>query len=274
MIINDNLLLYQRSNHFLWTDNYISKNMLTAHLDLDSDAASRNLETIKKTVKWIKAKIPENGRILDLGCGPGLYTTSLARKGYSVTGIDISQNSISYARKRAVEEGLRIDFFCKDYLQEDIGTGYDVVIFIYCDFGALIPSEQKVILNKIYNSLNENGVFIFDVFQSGLCKTKKEKRDWHYMDGGDFWSEKPHLLLEEVKHFSKQKAWGTRTVIIENKETIEYITWDNYYTINMITKFLKENNFQVISFKDNLIAKNEFTSNDVLFIEASKITRR
>lgn len=93
MIVN-NLQLYQRSKSFIWTDKHISKNMLAAHLDLDSDVASRNVSTIKKTVEWISSVSKENAKILDIGCGPGLYSTALSEKGFDVTGIDISSRSI------------------------------------------------------------------------------------------------------------------------------------------------------------------------------------
>lgn len=270
-MVFSNLQMYQRSNNFIWTDEYISKNMLTAHLDLNSNGASRNINTIKKTIKWIESKLAKEAKILDLGCGPGLYASLLSKKGYLVTGIDISQRSISYAKKKAIEENLQINYFCKDYINDDIGTGYDAVICIYCDFGALIPDEQKVLLKKIYNSLKDGGVFIFDVFQQGLCENKQEKRDWHYSDGGNFWSNNPHLLLEEVKHFSEQRVWGTRTIIIEeNKKPREYITWDHYYSKSKIQELLNKNKFKIISVSTDLIAKNEFASNDVIFVEAKK----
>ena len=271
MNINNDLQLYQRSKEFIWTDSYISKNMLAAHLDLDNDAASRNINTIYKTIEWIETKIPKNSKVLDLGCGPGLYSSLLWKAGYSITGIDISKSSIAYAQNKAIEENLPISYFCKDYLKEDMGTGYDAVICIYCDFGALIPTEQEILLHKIYTILNDGGVFIFDVFNPGLCDNKKEKKDWHYSMGGDFWSSAPHLLLEEVKHFAEQKVWGTRTVLIEeNKKPREYITWDNYYTISEIEKLLNRNKFKLTSTTNNLIAENTFASKEVIFVEAIK----
>lgn len=271
MIINDDLQVYQRSNDSIWTDNYISKNMLKAHLDINNDGASRNINTIRKTIKWIKSKIPKNSSILDLGCGPGLYSLLLSKEGYTVTGIDISERSISYARQKAQEDNLQIDYFCRDYINDDIGIGYDAVICIYCDFGALIPDEQGILLNKIHNGLNKDGVFIFDVFKPDLCKNKEEKRDWYYSDGGDFWCDGPYLKLEEVKHFIEQKAWGTRTIIVEkNRKTREYITWDNYYKKKEIKELLNKNKFEVISVNEELIEKNKFTSNYVMFIEAKK----
>lgn len=269
-MIFDDLKAYQRSEHFIWTDDYISQNMLTAHLDLSSDAASRNINTIERTIEWILDKTPQ-GKVLDLGCGPGLYDSLLAKKGYHVTGIDISERSISYAKRKAAEENLRIDYQCKDYIKDDIGTGYDVAICIYCDFGALTPEEQGILLKKIYKGLNEEGVLIFDVFKAGLCDTMQAKRDWRYSDGADFWCERPHFLLEEVKHFAMEKLWGTRNIIIEaGKMPREYITWDRYYTEDEINRLLTENRFDIIAINDQLVAKNDFTSNDVMFIKAKK----
>ena len=172
MIVN-NLQLYQRSKSFIWTDEHISKNMLTAHLDLDSDAASRNINTIKKTVEWISSVTKENAKILDIGCGPGLYSAALSEKGFNVTGIDISSRSIKYAEQKAIENNLFINYQCKNYIDDIIERKFDVVICIYCDFGALIPDEQTILLRKVSNVLSDDGIFIFDVFKSGLFVTTK-----------------------------------------------------------------------------------------------------
>lgn len=270
MVLNE-LKLYQRSENFIWTDDYISKKMLAAHLNFDSDAASRNIITIDKTIDWIIEKIPKNGKILDLGCGPGLYASLLEKNGYSVTGIDISQRSISHAEKKATEENLQIEYQCIDYIKDDIGMGYDAVICIYCDFGALTADEQLLLLKKIHCALSDDGILIFDVFKTGLCDNMMEKRDWHHSDGGRFWCDRPHFLLEEVKHFIDQKVWGSRTIIIEEGQNPrEYIMWDHYYTEDNIKELLFNNGFSVLSINNDLISKNDFISNDVMFIEAKK----
>ncbi len=270
MILNE-IKLYQRSGHFIWTDEYISNNMLDAHLGFGNDAASRNIKTIGKTIDWIIKKIPKGGKVLDLGCGPGLYASLLAKMGYLVTGIDISQRSLSYARKKAIEDNLQIDYHCADYIKDDIGIGYDAVLCIYCDFGALTSLEQSIFLKKINCALSDEGIFIFDVFKTGLCENMHETRNWHYSDEGGFWCDKPHFILEEVKHFIDQKAWGSRTIIIQEGESPrEYITWDHYYTEDSIKEVLNNNGFILLSINNKLVAENEFTSNDVMFIEAKK----
>ncbi len=73
-------------------------------------------------------------------------------------------------------------------------------------------------------------------------------------------------MLEEVRRFSEQKVWGTRTIIIEeNKKPKEYIIWDSYYSKDDIEELLNKNKFKVVSVNEELIDSNEFTSNDVMF---------
>ncbi len=82
-----------------WDDPYISKQMLAAHLNPANDIASRRPETIDRTLDWLvhSLHISPGASVLDLGCGPGLYTARLAQRGFVVTGIDYSRNSIEYA---------------------------------------------------------------------------------------------------------------------------------------------------------------------------------
>lgn len=268
-MFSNELKLYQRSKDFLWTDEHISKNMLAAHLDPNHDAASRNINTIEKTIEWIAQRVPKGGRIIDLGCGPGLYASILAKKGYEVTAIDISQRSISYAKKKALEDNLKIDYHCKDYINDDLGQGYDAAICIYCDFGALIPNEQERLLKIVSGILSKDGIFIFDVFKHGICDDKREYRDWYYSEESDFWCDGPHFVLEENKHFVENKAWASRTLILQDGVVSkEYITWDLYYTEESIKELLVSNGFYVKSVKHDIVEKNKFTSNDVMFIEA------
>lgn len=261
------LKLFKRSEQYLWTDEHISKEMLIAHLDNRHEGASRKPETIKKTVDWIEKQLPTKAKVLDLGCGPGFYTTMLKERGYQVTGYDINPVSIDYAVKKAQESGAEINYRCLDYLQEDIGRGYDAIIMIYCDFGALIPQEQRLLLEKIKKALKPGGKFIFDVFGEGLGSQKEEDRQWSYEVEKGFWGTQPHFVLEETKHFPKEKVWGDRNIVIEDgQKPKEYITWDQYYFEDEIRILLKNSGFTMMELNDQLIPKNEEGKQVVLFI--------
>lgn len=54
------------------------------------------------------------GLALDLGCGTGVKSIYLAKKGFRVTGIDISEAAIKYARKNAKKAGMKVEFIVAD----------------------------------------------------------------------------------------------------------------------------------------------------------------
>ena len=93
-----------------WNDPGFSPRMLLEHLSQAHDAASRRFERIDAHVTWIHNELL-NGRcrkVLDLCCGPGLYTSRLARLGHECTGIDFAPASIAYARRTAHGEGIAL----------------------------------------------------------------------------------------------------------------------------------------------------------------------
>lgn len=98
LMLSNTLTLYQRGSHNLWTDTHIAQHMLKAHLDYTHDAASRNIRTIQRTVTWIDAVSEGKRTLIDLGCGPGIYTQAFADRGYTVTGVDISAQFLSGGR--------------------------------------------------------------------------------------------------------------------------------------------------------------------------------
>lgn len=181
------LELFERSKASIWTDKYISKELLKCHLDEFSDGASRTPEKREKIINFLKENIKPRSKILDLGCGPGLIDFELGKLGHNILGIDFNIESINYANKNKKLEN--IEYMFKNYLTEDLKGKYDVVLMIYCDFGALIPEEQKILLEKIHDLLTDDGIFIFDVFKTSDQNYKKSKKNfkrWNFLNGNDF----------------------------------------------------------------------------------------
>ncbi len=102
--------VYTSGTALMWVDEYISTQLLEVHLSQEVELASRKETTIFSTVDWILNNVPgDRMNILDLGCGPGLYTEKLAEYGHLVTGMDFSSNSINYAKESANREKLDIN---------------------------------------------------------------------------------------------------------------------------------------------------------------------
>ena len=73
-----------------WNEPAFSARMLKEHLKQSHDTASRRLSIIGSHVDWINSAFlsSDSSRVLDLGCGPGLYLERLAKQGHDCTGID------------------------------------------------------------------------------------------------------------------------------------------------------------------------------------------
>ncbi len=100
----------------LWTDEHTSEQMLAFHLNGEIDVSSRRTSFIDNSVLWMTEhfELSESSRVIDFGCGPGLYTSRFARLGAEVHGIDFSSRSIEYARESAKREDLGVTYVGAD----------------------------------------------------------------------------------------------------------------------------------------------------------------
>lgn len=242
--------LYEQTSRNIWDDPYISKRMLEAHLDTSLDSATRNREFVKRSVEWIAHIVPATKypNLLDLGCGPGIYAEMFKEQGYCVEGIDLSKNSIAYARKSALEKGLTIEYILGDYLKHPFTRKYNLITLIYCDFGVLSPNDRKVLLKKVYNTLHHNGVLIFDVFTPLKYKNESEDNSWEINENG-FWHEKLCLTLKSFYRYDDENTYLNRyTVVTEDEEIFVYNVWEHTFTSKELKDDLEHAGFKNIRF--------------------------
>lgn len=171
--------LYEQSEANIWSDPHISKGMLKAHLNEDLESATRKLDFVRKSATWISQKLPPHQyhNLVDLGCGPGIYTELFYQQGYQVTGIDLSKRSIEYAKNTAVKKDLIINYLHGDYTVYPFSNHYDLATLIYCDFGVFPTAVRRQLLTKIYNLLSDNGALLFDVFTPLKYLNLEEHKD-------------------------------------------------------------------------------------------------
>lgn len=217
--------LWQRSEAPFWDDEHISQQMLAAHLNPDIDAASRKKTTIINSVKWLSSLIPENGRILDLGCGPGLYSARLSSLGFDVTGVDYSRRSIAYAKSK----DLLTKYHCGNYLDLCCNELYDAVLLIYCDFAALTLPERQILLPKIYQVLKSGGVFIFDVFTEAYFAKLNCNNTWKLFPNGGFYSSEPYALLDAAYLYQNGTIRAERHTVVSEQNVVDHIIWNTAY---------------------------------------------
>lgn len=238
-------VIYQQSEANFWDDEYISKHMLEAHLDPDFEGASRKLSFIEESVQWISEILPSSvyPRLLDVGCGPGLYAERFSKTGYKVTGIDFSKRSVKYAADSANKQGLDISYLYQDYLKMDYDNVFDLATFIYCDYGALSTENRAAILRKIYRSLKSGGKLLLDVFSMLKYDNFEELQTWQLHEDGGFWSPGKHLTLHAQYKYSGNVTLE-QTGVITDSRIREYCIWNRYYTPESLLKEANEAGFK------------------------------
>lgn len=243
---------FQPGSHRLWDDPHIAPQMLRAHLDPTTDAASRQPETIDRTVAWITDTLglEPGAHLLDLGCGPGLYCRRFADRGLRVTGVDISENSLRYAR----EQDARPEYIRMDYRDLDFEGVFDAAVLIYGDLCVLAPADRDTVLRAVHRALRPGGWFVCDVMTPAhhARRLVEERADWRASSGG-FFRPGPHLLLERYLDYPQQSAGLAQHFVIEPEGTFtEYRLWTLYYTPETIRAALADQGFAVTALNGDL----------------------
>lgn len=102
-------------------------------------------------------------KIIDIGCGTGRHTIELSKRGYSMTGIDLSESLLERAREKAKQNGLKINFLKHDARNLPFNKKFDVAIMM-CEGGFPLMETDEMnyeILKNVSQSLKENAKFIF-----------------------------------------------------------------------------------------------------------------
>lgn len=102
------------------------------------------------------------GRALDVGCGSGANATWLSSIGWDVTGVDISDEAIDLARKRASARGVRVELVRADAKLYDYGDAqWDLVAFSY------VHSFTAGLAERVVRGLAPGGVLVVEGFRAG-----------------------------------------------------------------------------------------------------------
>jgi SAM-dependent methyltransferase len=232
----------------LWADPHISEQMLRYHLDPSVDAASRSADFTDRSVAWISARfgIGPGRRVVDLGCGPGLYTGRLARTGAAVTGVDFSPRSIAYAREDAVRAGLPVSFVLADYLAWTPDDRFELALMIYCDYGAMAPPQRRRLLDRLRRILEPGGAFLFDVSSLAALADLEESVAYapNLMDG--FWSSQPYYGFLNTFTYADARASVDRYQIVEPGRTRTFCNWVQYFDPEGLASELGDAGFSVL----------------------------
>jgi SAM-dependent methyltransferase len=124
--------------------------------------------------------------ILDVGCGTGRHTIELTKRGYTVTGIDLSESQLARARDKAIRDQLTIDFRREDARQLPYENEFDVALML-CEGGFCLMETDELnfaILQSVTRALRPGAKFIFTTL-NGLFPLYHSINEFHEETSGE-----------------------------------------------------------------------------------------
>lgn len=164
--------------------------------------------------------------VLDIGCGAGNFAAYCVEQGArQVTGIDISSNMISLAKKRHVYENLRFE----QIAFEDMTVQNETVDFISSSLAFHYMSDFQLVIKKISATLSEDGILLFST-EHPIETANKGKENWIKDEEGNLL----HFAIDNYQNEGLRKQnWIVDDVIMYHR------------TMSTILNTLIENGLQI-----------------------------
>lgn len=247
-----------------WDEPDFSYRMLKEHLFQEHDLASRKLDMILKQVQWIHKNIANSvpGRLLDIGCGPGLYIEQFLKLEYDCCGIDFSPASIEYAKENI---GDKAQFIKEDVRFADFGTDYEIAMMLFGELNVFSPNECKQILKKTYDSLLPGGKLLIELQKfEAVQRFGKSQNTWYKSGPGlqGLFSDKPHICLIENHWFADEQTALQLFHIIDviSNNIKQYRSTTKAWPTDEFQNLLADAGFvDVVIHKDWPVQSNDFT---------------
>ena len=185
-------------------------------------------------LSFTKQYVSQDKHILDLACGSGTLAVLLSVEGFKVDGLDLSAEMIGLANDKFKAYHILNSLYTYDMSSFSLPRKYDAVTCYFDSVNHLPTIEHvKQMMNCVYETLNENGLFLFDVFS---------KSKYDEMDNTD--------ISEDFDDFSynwkiklKKPNILTHDITIKADSFIHEIYNEYYYDLN---DFIDKSKFEII----------------------------
>jgi len=181
------------------------------------------------------------GLVVDLGCGNGIWASKLIAAGYDVLGIDISEAMIELARQQSPQSEFRIDSIFKAKIPSCRAVTPLGECLNYLFDSRNTAAAQTKLFRRIYRALKPGGLFVFDVAEPGQVPPGTVSKGF---SEGDQW------FVAVEKEEDRKRAVLTRRIISfrridDTYRRAEEVHQQRLYRAGEVAQRLREAGFQV-----------------------------
>lgn len=201
-------------------------------------------ERTKEETSFVLRRLQERNilppaRVLDAGCGTGRHSFVLARKGYTVVGIDASPYMIAVARQSAYDL-FNPQFYCADLLDWKASETFDAVLSLFSSFGYLCSNElDHFLLARLCAMVSKTGLLILDLFPAERGSMAFGQNHWNRDIEGNLWVTESHWDARTCTAREKSWVFSPYGYLLATKSFQVH-----FYTSETIASWLAESGFQ------------------------------
>lgn len=214
-----------------WFENWFETNYYhTLYKNRDESEAKKFIEGVVK-----RLDLNSGAKVLDLACGRGRHSQTLAQLGFDVTGADLSKNSIEHAKNHISEE---IKFIVHD-MREPINKTFDAVFNLFTSFGYFDHvSDNLKVLKSVRSEINPHGSFILDFLNSQHAIENMVSTEMKEIDGCEFHINRyveDGIIVKKIRIIDKLNSVDT-----------QYFEKVNAFTFDDLSKMMDMAGFEVV----------------------------
>lgn len=184
-------------------------------------------------------------RILDIGCGTGRHSIELAKRGYPVVGIDLSEAMLEKARCNAKSRGAEVVFIKQDARNLTFRQEFDLVIML-CEGGFPLMETDEMnfrILQGAFHALKEGGKFLFTTL-NGLFPLFHSVKDFLAKSAQDDYARYSGNTFDLMTF----RDYNKTTIIDDDGKAMDMECNERYYVPSEISWQLKSLGFKTVDF--------------------------
>lgn len=187
------------------------------------DLAAKQTEFLDSVLQ-----LPSGAKILDVPCGVGRHSLQFARRGYQVTGIDISSACLSIAKKRFAHRNIKYQIGDMSDLRAFKGK-FDCVLNLFTSFGYFhTDKENENVLREMYRALKPGGKLVLNLIDRDWIMKAFEPVRWSFGNG--------ILSMEASKYDRKTKYNESQFVMIDPRKSKPLLLHYHYHRVRLYSQ--------------------------------------
>ena len=177
--------------------------------------------------------------ILDLCCGFGRISAELARRGFCVTGVDITESYLQTAKEEAAYENLDIEYINADARDFKKLNFFDIIASLYISFGYFEDKKDDMLLLKnAYESLKNGGSFIIETLGKEIAVRDFTEGEWFERAG--------YTVLTQYEALDSWSLLKNRWILIKDGNRYEKIFVQRLYSASELKEMLLNAGFSEV----------------------------